>query len=336
MYNNIFGNFYFQSPWFFALLLLVPFAFFWYRSKRARAVAFFTMPHLGGTQGLSSWRIYALKFLPFLRLLAFTCLVFALARPQLVFKEEEVLAEGVDIMLVMDLSASMLAQDFKPNRLEASKEVAAQFVTKRQHDRVGLVVFSGEAFTQCPLTTDHDVLRIFLADLQCGVMQDGTAIGMGLATGVNRIKDGKAKSKVIILLTDGVNNSGYIQPIQAAEIAREYGIKVYTIGVGTTGDALGPVHRRSDGQYVFGLMPVEIDEDLLTNIADMTGGRYFRATTRDALEDIYTYIDSMEKTKIEVTTLRREAEMFRPFLLVGMFLLLIELLLRNTILRVWP
>ena len=235
-----------------------------------------------------------------------------------------------------DLSSSMLAQDFKPDRLEVSKRVAADFVEKREYDRIGLSVFSGEAFTQCPLTTDHRIVKEFLASLRCGILDDGTAIGMGLATGVNRLKESDAKSKVVILLTDGVNNAGYIKPLTASEIAREFEVKVYTIGVGSTGDALTPVSRRSDGRYIFGLARVEIDEDLLQQIADMTGGKYFRATSAESLERIYAEIDQLEKTEIEVTTIKRYSEEFHRFALGGLILLLLELLLRYTVFKTIP
>lgn len=276
------------------------------------------------------------SLLPLLRILSFIALVIALARPQEVLKEEEITAEGIDISLVIDLSSSMLARDFKPDRLEVSKRVATDFVEKRKYDRIGLAVFAGEAFTQCPLTTDHRVLKDFLGELKCGNLKDGTAIGMGLATAVNRLKDSEAQSKVVILLTDGVNNAGYIKPITAAEIAREFDVKVYTIGVGSTGDALTPIQRTSNGQYRFGLARVEIDEALLKEIADMTGGRYFRATSPEALERIYAAIDRMEKTEIEVTSMRRYSEEFRHFALLGLLFLVLEILLRYTILRTIP
>ena len=236
----------------------------------------------------------------------------------------------------MDLSSSMLAQDFKPDRLEESKRVAADFVNKREHDRIGLSVFSGEAFTQCPLTTDHKVVKEFLAGLKCGLLEDGTAIGMGLATSVNRLKDSDAKSKVVILLTDGVNNAGYIKPYTAAEIAREFDVKVYTIGVGSTGDALTPVSRRSDGKYIFGLARVEIDEALLEEIANMTGGKYFRATSGEGLEKIYEEINQLEKTEIEVTSIKRYSEEFHYFAFWGLVLLVLEFLLRYTVFRTIP
>jgi Ca-activated chloride channel family protein len=236
-------------------------------------------------------------------------------------------------MMVMDLSSSMLAQDFQPNRLEVSKRVAIEFVGRRPYDRIGLAVFSGEAFTQCPLTTDHAVVKQFLASLQCGFLEDGTAIGMGLATGVNRIKDSEVKSKVIILLTDGVNNAGYIKPATAAEIAGQYGIKVYTIGVGSMGDALTPVSRRGDGQYIFGLARVEIDETLMQQIAEMTGGKYFRATSAQSLEKIYAEIDALEKTKIEVKAVKRYSEAYRFWLLAGLLMLVLEFAFRHSIVK---
>ena len=225
----------FVSPYFLVLLALIPIAFFWNRRKRENNSVHLHMPDLEPIKEINSWRSILYPYLNIIKGLAFALFVIALARPQLTLKEEEVKAEGIDIMMIMDISSSMLAQDFKPDRLEVSKKVAIQFVDKRPYDRIGLVVFSGESFTQCPLTTDHRVLKDFLDGLQCGLLEDGTAIGMGLASAVNRLKDSEAKSKVIILLTDGVNNSGYIKPMTAAEIAQELETKVYTIGVGSVG-----------------------------------------------------------------------------------------------------
>lgn len=332
----MFSNITFLHPWFFLLLLLLP-AVAWYRYRRRQLhYASLKMPTLEAVRGMRSWKGALQHTLPFLRALAFVSLVFALARPQLTLKEETIKAEGIDIFLALDLSSSMLAQDFKPDRLEVSKKVAIEFVGKRQYDRIGLAVFAGEAFTQCPLTTDHRVLVDFIENLRCGMLEDGTAIGMGLATAVNRIKDSEAKSKVIILLTDGVNNSGYIKPLTAAEIAKEFGVKVYTIGVGQEGEALTPISRRSDGRYVFGLARVEIDEALMRQIADLTGGRYFRATTARSLEAIYDEIDRLEKTEIEVTTVKRYSEEFFRFVWVAVFLMALELLLRYAVLRTLP
>lgn len=309
----------------------------WLRKRRgSQQEATVTMPTLEVAAGLKSWKADFLKLLPVLRALAFVSLVVALARPQLTLKEESIKAEGIDIFLAIDLSSSMLAQDFNPDRLEVCKRVAIEFVEKRQYDRIGLAVFSGEAFTQCPLTTDHRVLTDFIERLRCGILEDGTAIGMGLATAVNRIKDSPGKSKVVILLTDGVNNAGYVKPLTAAEIAKEFGVKVYTIGVGQEGHAVSPISRRSDGSYVMGMAQVEIDEELLQQISDMTGGKYFRATTARSLEKIYDEIDRLEKTEVEVTSVKRYSEEFYRFVWLAMILLLIEMLLSYTFLRHIP
>jgi len=318
------------------LLVLLPGLGAWYFFRRHERYATLKMPNLQVANGFTSLRGKLRVLLPVFRALAFTALVIAIARPQETLKEEDITADGIDIFMVMDLSSSMLAQDFKPDRLEVSKRVAAEFVTKREFDRIGLAVFAGEAFTQCPLTTDHRVVKEFLANLKCGLLDDGTAIGMGLATAVNRIKDSEAKSKVVISLTDGVNNAGYVKPITAAEIAREFDVKVYTIGVGSTGDALTPVSRRSDGRYIFGLARVEIDEQLLKKIAEMTGAKYFRATSAESLERIYAEIDKLEKTKIDVTSIKRYSEEFHRFAFMGLLLLVLEILLRYTVFRTIP
>ncbi len=329
-------NIQFAQPEALFLLLLLPLVAYWYyRTYRSR-YPHLRMPSLEGLRGISSWRGRLRWILPTLRALAFVALVVALARPQEVLREEEVKAEGIDIFLVMDLSSSMLAQDFEPDRLEVSKRVAMEFVDKRPYDRLGLSVFAGEAFTQCPLTTDHRVMQTFLSELECGILEDGTAIGMGLATAVNRLKDSPSESKVVILLTDGVNNAGYVKPLTAAEIAREFGVKVYTIGVGSTGDALTPVSRRSDGRYIFGLARVEIDEELLRQIADMTGGDYFRATSAQTLEQIYDEIDELERTEVDITVIRRYQDEFHRFALAALLFLVLEVLLRYTLFRTIP
>lgn len=333
---DLFNNLYFYNPWVFILMALLPLMAAWYFFKRDGQFATFSMPKVQSFQGLAALRGNLQWLLPILRLLCLAALVIAMARPQEIFKEEDITADGIDIIMVMDLSSSMLAQDFRPDRLEVSKKVASQFIDKRKYDRIGLAVFAGEAFTQCPLTTDHRVLKEFLANLHCGILEDGTAIGMGLATAVNRLKDSDAKSKVVILLTDGDNNAGYVKPITAAEIAREYDVKVYTIGVGTRGKALAPVSRRSNGEYIFGLATVQIDEELLQKISEMTGGKYYRATTASALQKIYAEIDTLEKTEIETTTIKRESERFHKFALWGIIFLGIETLLRYTVLRTLP
>lgn len=332
----MFSNFSFQQPWFLLLLLLLPLVV-WLRNRRVKPLEVTVkMPTLEAVAGVKSWKASFQKLLPVLRGLAFVALVVALARPQLTLKDEKIKADGIDIFLAIDLSSSMLAQDFNPDRLEVCKRVAVEFVDKRKYDRIGLAVFSGEAFTQCPLTTDHKVLTDFIESLRCGILEDGTAIGMGLATAVNRIKDSPGKSKVVILLTDGVNNAGYVKPLTAAEIAKEFAVKVYTIGVGQEGTAVSPISRRSDGSYVMGMARVEIDEDLLKQISEMTGGKYFRATTARSLERIYDEIDKLEKTEIEVTTVKRYSEEFYRFVWLAIGLLLVELMLRYTVLRSIP
>ncbi len=333
---SLIGNINFVNPLFFLLLLLVPILAVWYFLKRNKRFPLLRMSANGQNGVTTSLRGKFRALLPILRILSIGALVIAMARPQEILKEEEVKADGIDIVLAMDLSSSMLAQDFQPDRLEVSKAVAIEFVEKRKYDRIGLAVFAGESFTQCPLTTDHRVVQEFLGSLKCGMLEDGTAIGMGLATAVNRLKDSDVKSKVVILLTDGVNNQGYIKPITAAEIAREFDIKVYTIGVGSTGQARSPVRRRQNGQYIFGMSKVEIDEALLTQISEMTGGKYYRATTTESLIRIYDEIDRLEKTEIEVTSFNRYNEEFYPFVFIAIFFVLLEVLLRYTVLRVIP
>ncbi|MEM6967553.1 MAG: VWA domain-containing protein [Bacteroidota bacterium] len=330
-----FDNITFISPYWFLGLLLIPIMGAWYFSQGNKRYANLNLPSLAAfTQ--SSWRGKFRILLPILRMLTVASLIVAMARPQETLKDQEITADGVDIVLVMDLSSSMLAQDFNPDRLEVSKKVASDFVDKRQYDRIGLAVFAGEAFTQCPLTTDHRVLKEFLDGLKCGILEDGTAIGMGLSTAVNRLKDSEAKSKIVILLTDGDNNAGYIKPLTAAEIAREIGVKVYTIGVGSRGSARTPIRRRSNGDYVFGLAEVKFDEELLKQLSEMTGGQYFRAIDEQSLEQIYQTIDQLEKTKIEVTTIKRYSEEFDIFALLGIIFLVVEILLRYTVFRTIP
>ena len=332
----LFTNLTFIHPFFFWLLLALPVFFFWYKRKEKDRFPTMRFSSLSVVSELVSWKSKFRIGLPILRGMAFLVFVVAMARPQMTLKEEDIKAEGIDIVMVMDLSSSMLARDFKPDRLEASKKVAAEFINKRQHDRIGLVVFSGEAFTQCPVTTDHKVVKEFLANIECGLLEDGTAIGMGLATAVNRLKDSESKSKIIILLTDGVNNAGYLKPIPAAEIAKKFDVKVYTIGVGSTGQALTPVKRRADGEYYFGLTQVEIDEELLGEISKMTGGRYFRATDEIGLESIYEEIDRLEKTEIEVTTIKRYSEEFGFWVFLGLLFLGLEIALRYSLFRTIP
>jgi Ca-activated chloride channel family protein len=266
-----------------------------------------------------------------LRSLAIAALIIALARPQSSLSWQNTTTEGIDIVIASDISGSMLAEDFQPNRLEAGKNIAIDFIKNRPDDRIGLVIFSGESFTQCPLTIDHDVLVNLFKDVKNGMINDGTAIGMGLATAVNRLKDSEAKSKVVILLTDGSNNAGSISPITAADIAKQFNIRVYTVGIGTKGYAPYPVQTPFGIQYQ--RIPVDVDESTLTKIADITGGKYFRATDNETLKHIYEQIDKLEKAKIDVTQYHKKTEMFLPFALIALFFLLSEFIIKNTLLK---
>lgn len=277
-----------------------------------------------------------LRYLPFvLRMLALACIITALARPQSHNDEKNVEGEGVDIVLCLDVSGSMLAQDFHPNRLEAAKKVAGDFVSNRPADRIGLVIFAGESFTQCPVTSDHAVLESQIYQIDGSFLVDGTAIGSGLATSVDRLKSSEAKSKVVILLTDGENNGGLIDPKTAKEIAKSLSIKVYTIGIGSDGYATTPV-QGPGGQVIMQQEKVNIDENLLKEIASETGGKYFRAKGNQSLIDIYKEIDQLEKTKINITTTRQYTERFHPLVLLAIGFLFIELLLRLTVFRQFP
>ena len=279
---------------------------------------------------------YWLRHIPFiLRGMAVALIIVALARPQDVEEQSRTNAEGIDIMLAIDISSSMLARDFEPDRLTSAKEVAAEFVADRYGDRIGLALFAGESFTQSPLTTDKGTLQTLLMRLRSGIIEDGTAIGNGLATAINRLRESEAKSKVIILLTDGVNNRGEIAPLMAANIAADMGIKVYTIGVGTRGKAPYPAVDMF-GNMVFQMMDVEIDEQTLEQIAQTTGGRYFRATDRDKLKSIYDEINSLEKSKVEITDLTIYHERFLPLLLLAIGLLVAEFLLEKVVLKRIP
>ena len=271
--------------------------------------------------------------LPWLRWLILALLIFAMARPQRKWEEEKIKADALDIVLSMDISPSMLSRDFDPDRLSVAKRVAAEFVLKRPHDRIGLVAFSAEAFTQCPLTTDRRVVQTFINELAVGRLEDGTAIGMGLATAVNRLKDSPSRSKIVVLLTDGENNAGYIAPLQAAEIAKTLGIRVYTVGIGTEGVVMSPAQRNGDGSYAFAPRFMKFDTQLLEEIAAATGGRFYRAFSARDLEAIYAEIDRLEKTKIEVSTVRRTTDYYHWLLGAAVFLFLIELFSTWGILR---
>jgi Ca-activated chloride channel family protein len=325
----------FAYPWVLYFLAVVPILIAWYIWIGRKKQAAITYSSLKMFEKIPPTFRERLRHLPFaLRMLALIFLIIALARPQNFSAGQSVNAEGIDITMVLDISGSMLAEDFKPNRLEAAKKVIDNFVSARTTDRIGLVIFSREAFTQCPLTIDYSVLRNLLGDIRTGMIEDGTAIGNGIANGINRLKDSDAESRVIILLTDGVNNAGEVDPISAAEIASTFGIRIYTIGVGTRGEAPYPVQTPFGTRYQ--MVPVEIDETILKKIAEITGGEYFRATNNRALEEIYNKIDKMEKTKIEITSFRNAKELFAGWLGIGFLLLLLELLASKTILRKLP
>jgi len=316
------------------LVLLIP-MIGWYIWKMRKTQASMQIP---SSQAFISKRgtlkVY-LRHIPFvLRTAAIACLIIVLARPQSTNRWQNVNTEGIDIMLVMDVSTSMLAQDFRPNRLEAAKDVAASFINGRPNDNIGLVVFAGESFTQCPLTTDHTVLLNLFKDIHCEMIADMTAIGLGLANAVSRLKDSKAISKVIILLTDGVNNAGEIAPVTAAEIARAFGIRVYTIGVGTIGEAPFPNPMASGPRIIS--MKVEIDEPALRQISAITGGQYYRATDNTSLRSIYSEIDQLEKTKISVQEYSKKQEEYKNIALLVFGLLILEMLLRYMFLKRIP
>jgi Ca-activated chloride channel homolog len=330
------GNIEFAYPAFFYALALIPLMLAWYLWKGRKATAPMKLPGFENLDDrMSSSRVWMRHVLALLRMVVIALIIVVLARPQSSNQWEQVTTEGIDIVLCMDVSGSMRAMDFRPNRLEASKNVGIEFVNARQDDRFGLVVFAGESFTQCPMTTDRAVVVNFLKEVDFGVIEDGTAIGMGLATAVNRIKESKAKSKVIILLTDGVNNRGDVGPVTAAELAAGYGIRVYTIGVGSKGNAPIPVQDMF-GRTVTRDMPVEIDEDVLQKIAVTTGGTYFRATDNNKLREIYQEIDELEKTRLDVKHFSKKKEEYFPFLLAAMLILLVEVGLRYTIFRTIP
>jgi Ca-activated chloride channel family protein len=281
-----------------------------------------------------SYKNYLIHVPFILRMLALALVIMVLARPQTTNSWQNSEVEGIDIMLAIDVSTSMLAEDLKPNRLEAAKQVASEFINGRPNDNIGITLFAGESFTQCPLTVDHTVLLNLIKDVNCGLIEDGTAVGMGIANAVSRLKDSKAKSKVVIMLTDGTNNRGEISPLTAAEIAKSFGIRVYTIGVGTNGMAPYPYQVAGTVQYVN--LPVEIDEKTLGEIASTTQGNYFRATSNSKLEEVYQEIDKLEKTKLNVRQFSKRDERYEWFALAALLCVLLEVLLRNTILKKIP
>lgn len=330
------ANVTFANPEFFWLLLLVPALVYWYMQRSRQATADIRYSTLLPFAQIRPTLRERLRHLPFLlRLFVIVLLIVGLARPRTTSKGETVYTEGIDIVLVFDISGSMLAEDLRPNRIEAARQVMMDFIDGRTNDRIGLVIFSGESFTQCPMTLDYRVLKNQLRAVKHGIVEDGTAIGMAIAQAVNRLKDSKAKSKVMILLTDGMNNRGEIDPLTATQIAQTFGIRIYTIGVGTSrGEAPYPV------QTPFGIryqnVPVDVDEKTLIKIAEMTGGQYFRATDNRTLKQIYSDIDEMEKTRIEVRSYRSYTELFSDWVWVGLIGLVLELSLTQTYLRKLP
>jgi Ca-activated chloride channel family protein len=325
---------FYNPEYLFLLLLLIP-IIFWYVWELHKSDASLQISSHQNLAKFPKSKKVKLRHLPFIfRVLAIVSIIFGLARPQASNSWRTENTEGIDIIMAMDISGSMMAEDLKPNRLEASKDVAIEFILSRPNDNIGLVVFAGESFTQCPLTSDHAVLVNLFKGVSYGLIEDGTAIGLGLANGVNRIKDSKAKSKVIILLTDGSNNRGDIAPITAAEIAQTFGIRVYTIGVGSHGVVNIPVQTPMGVQYQ--KMESEFDEKSLSEIAEMTGGQYFRATDNTKLRRIYQEIDQLEKTKISIREFSKKDEQFFLFALLAFILLILEVLLRNTLLKKIP
>jgi Ca-activated chloride channel family protein len=329
----IFENFTFENPSWFWLLLSIPFAVFWYWKKRDQQNASIKM---SSTQGFKKSTLAKLRPLLFiLKILALVLLTIAMARPRTVDVTTKVKkTEGIDIIMAVDISASMLARDLEPNRLEALKKVAINFIEGRPNDRIGLVIYAGESYTKTPLTSDKSIIFNAINDLEYSQnIEGGTAIGMGLATSVNKLKDSKVESKVIILLTDGENNAGFIDPKTATQLATEYDIKTYTIGVGSNGMALSPVGIKANGQFEYKNIEVKIDEALLKIIAESNGGKYFRATDNQKFEAIYEEIDALEKTEIEEFKFYNYDEKYRIFLILAGTLLFIEFLLKHTLFR---
>lgn len=333
--TELFTNTSFANPEALLLLIAVPLMALWYYYRlhaKESDVRYSTLEPFNTVEHSAKERFRHVPFI--LRMFVVSLVIIALARPQSSSKGENVYSEGIDIVLVLDISGSMLAEDFQPNRIEAAKTVAQEFISGRTNDRIGLVIFSGESFTQCPLTVDYQVLKSLIVPLKSGMIEDGTAIGLGLANGINRLRESKAKSKVIILLTDGINNRGEIDPITAAQIAQSFGIRVYTVGVGTVGEAPYPMQTPFGTRYQ--MVPVEIDEKVLRQVAQMTDGKYFRATDNRKLRAIYQEIDALEKTRIEVRSYRRYTELFYSSILAAVLLLFVEIVVSKTWLRKIP
>lgn len=318
----------------FLLILLIPYIVWYILKQRKKEATLQVSDTRVFAHAPKSYKIHLLHAPFVLRVISFIMLVVILARPQNTNSWKDTETEGIDIMLAIDVSSSMLAEDLKPNRLEAAKDVAAEFINGRPNDNIGLTLFASESFTQCPLTVDHAVLLNFFQTIKCGIMEDGTAVGMGIANAVSRLKDSKSKSKVVILLTDGTNNKGDISPLTAADIAKSYGIRVYAIGVGTNGTAPYPYPTAAGVRYI--QVPVEIDEATLTQIAKTTDGSYFRATSNSKLKEVYNEIDKLERTKLNVKAYSKRQESYQPFALILLLCILSEVLLRNSILKKIP
>ena len=324
----------FAQPYWLLLLLILPLLMWRYRRTAMRRHVTLQVSRQSAMRGVKTWVVYARTWLQTLRWAVLALLIMAMARPQRRWEEEKINAEALDIMLAMDVSPSMLSKDFQPDRLSVAKKVASDFVAQRTYDRIGLVVFSGGAFTQCPLTNDRRILQGFIGNLQAGRLQDGSAVGMGLATAVNRLKDSQSPGKVVILVTDAEHNAGIVGPIKAAQAAQALGVRVYAIGVGRDGLVMSPKSRSVMGTFTFAPRTMQFDAGLLEDIAQISGGRFFRAENEHDLKQIYKEIDSLEKTKIEISVIRRNSEWFFWFLTGAFILLVLEIFLRWGPLRV--
>ena len=324
----------FAEPYWLLLLILLPVLIFVYRRTIKKRHVSLKVSRMQAMAGAKTWVVYARNWLQWLRWVVMVLLIVALARPQLLWYEEETDAQAIDIMLAVDVSASMLSKDFEPDRLSAVKEIANNFIAKRKQDRVGLTIFSGTAFTQCPLTQDHRILSAFINNMQVGRLPDGTAIGSGLSTAVNHLKDSLTTTKVVILMTDGENNAGQIQPLQSAAIAKALGVRAYVIGLGKNGPVESPTGRGMDGEYSFATRPMSLDTNMLSKIAQITEGKFFAAHNKAELQNIYTEIDQLESSAIQVKSVPKTTELFFWFLSAAISLLVVELLLRWGPLRV--
>lgn len=324
----------FAQPLWLLLLLLLPLLIYQYRKAAKQRHVTLQVSRQTAMKGVKTWVVYARSWLQGVRWAVLVLIIVAMARPQSAWHEEKVEAEAIDIMLAMDVSPSMLTQDFEPDRMTVSQTMAIDFISRRPYDRLGLVVFSGGAFTQCPLTDDRRIIQAFIKNLQVGRLKDGTAIGMGLATALNHLKDSESQSKVVILMTDGEDNVGSIHPLEAAAIAKALNIKVYTVGIGSDGVVQSPAYQRPDGSFVFVARNMSFDTKLLSDVAEITGGRFYRARTADDLAGIYEEIEQLEKTKVSTTVIIRTSELFFWFLTIALCLLILEMLLRWGPLRV--